>query len=499
MKRLLRLLPIVILLCALRPPLLAAQGGTSFGPDLAQEGRDLSGCLHFSLTNINKCGTLFTGKPFHLSLGNLAPQNGIGIGLGFSEEQHPLFCPSSIDFVPAPPPGTKNPCHWSLLYNADGQATTNGSWRIGAYLEASRISSRAPHMTFPGKKPVKIPTFTRPSPVVDFYYQTTSLNRLYYYGLGPNTLPAGQSTFGLTESIVGISANVPLPKSPLDPLGISIVGEASGRFPSLRGNHSSSSPSIETVYNETTAPGFVSQPLFAQFGEGIRFIPTFPYNHFRLNYLLNFQQFVTSGSPYGFRRLTIDLNHQIPLYGTRTNKAINPPFAPSFGTTSSLPPAYVPVSPGGLPSVSKTKDFTSSISFRLLLVESEAKAGSAVPFYFDPTIGGSDLNNNAMLPSYPDYRFRAPNLVLMRGSFEQALGKLPIGLFFSVDAGKSALYRNDVDFSNLRKSYSAGLTVHAGGLPVAYLLFSWGGNEGNHFTGSVSNALLGASARPSLF
>ena len=149
--------------------------------------------------------------------------------------------------------------------------------------------------------------------------------------------------------------------------------------------------------------------------------------------------------------------------------------------------------------MSKTKDFTGSISFRLLLVESEAKAGSAVPFYFNPTIGGSDLSNNAMLPSYPDFRFRAPNLVLMRGSFEQALGKLPIGLFFSIDAGKSAIYRNDVDFSNLRESYSAGLTIHAGGLPVAYLLFSWGGNEGNHFTGSVSDALLGASARPSLF
>jgi hypothetical protein len=34
---------------------------------------------------------------------------------------------------------------------------------------------------------------------------------------------------------------------------------------------------------------------------------------------------------------------------------------------------------------------------------------------------------------------------------------------------------------------------------VVYLLFAWGGNEGHHTTFTVSNVLLGASARPSLF
>jgi hypothetical protein len=128
-----------------------------------------------------------------------------------------------------------------------------------------------------------------------------------------------------------------------------------------------------------------------------------------------------------------------------------------------------------------------------------ADAHSNVPFYFDPTIGGSDLNGNAILPSYPDYRFRAPNLILLRGTVEHSLPKIPLGAYFSVDAAKSALTRSDIDFSNLRQSYTVGLTVHAGGLPVVYLLFSWGGKEGTHSTFSVSNVLLGASARPSLF
>lgn len=484
MKRFL-LLPVLVA-CLLSSPVLFAQGGTSFGPDLTQEGKDIGSCVHFSLQNINKCGTLFTGKPFHIAVGSLPPQNGMGVGLGFSEIQNPVTCPPGIDFSPAVAPNTANPCHWSLQYEVVGQGSTNGSWRIGAYVQASRLPSKRPRMVTPGATPIKTRTFTRPAPVVNFYYETTSLNRINYYGLGPDTLPAAESAFGLTESIVGVSANAPLPESFLDLLGISVLGEINGRLPSVRGHQDSSTPSIETRYNEITAPGLTAQPSILQFGEGIRFTPSLPYNRFRLNYLINFQQFLDSS--YGFRRLTIDLNHQLPLYGARHTSAETPT---RF---------YVPQSAGGLPSISTTKDFTGSISFRILMIGSQAKAGRAVPFYFDPTIGGSDLDNNSMLPSYPDYRFRAPNLVLLRGSFEQALGKkIPAGIFFSADAGKSALHRDDVDFSNLRTSYSAGVTVHAGGFPIAYFLFSWGGNEGTHFTGSISNALLGVSARPSLF
>jgi hypothetical protein len=145
------------------------------------------------------------------------------------------------------------------------------------------------------------------------------------------------------------------------------------------------------------------------------------------------------------------------------------------------------------------KPFEGSVSLRMLFTGSVANAGNTVPYYFDPTVGGSDIGGNPLLPSYPDYRFRAPDLVLLLGAVEHALPNILFGVYFSADAAKSALTRSDIDFTNLRRSYSIGLTVHAGGLPVVYLLFAWGGNEGTHTTFSVSNALLGASQRPSLF
>jgi hypothetical protein len=57
-----------------------------------------------------------------------------------------------------------------------------------------------------------------------------------------------------------------------------------------------------------------------------------------------------------------------------------------------------------------------------------------------------------------------------------SIGKLPIGGFFSVDGGKIALRRDDISLNHLRHSFNVGLTVRAGGLPVFYLLFAWGGN-----------------------
>lgn len=57
-----------------------------------------------------------------------------------------------------------------------------------------------------------------------------------------------------------------------------------------------------------------------------------------------------------------------------------------------------------------------------------------MPFYFDPTSGESDINGNPILASYPDYRFRSPDLVLVRGTVEHSLPKLPLGVYFSADA-----------------------------------------------------------------
>lgn len=460
--------------------------------DLVQEKVNLGSCTE-GLKGIPGCAeTLFTGTPLHIAVGSLAPQNGIAAGLAFSEVYHPTYCASSIDFTSAPPPGTRNPCHWSLNINADAVASSNASWRAGLYITAARLSARRPVPHYPGQSRTRRPvqTFTNPSATVSFYSETTSLNRVYFYGLGPSTLPSARTDFGFSENITGISTIIPLTSSWIAPLGLSVVAELNGRFPSARGSYGDSSPSIETVYSEISAPGLLSQPAFLQAGEGLRLIPALPEAaHLKLNYLVNFQQFVSpSDSHYSFRRLTADLDHRLILY------------TKDVGKPASAPPPPLPGQPvRTIPPISPTRDVTGSISAHLFIQDSIANAGKIVPFYFDPTIGGSDINGQSILPSYPDYRFRAPNLLLIHGAYEQSLGKIPIGLFLGIDEAKVGMHRDDVDFSHLRHSYSAGLTIHAGGIPVIYLLFAWGGSEGHHTIATISDALLGAGNRPSLF
>jgi len=56
-------------------------------------------------------------------------------------------------------------------------------------------------------------------------------------------------------------------------LGLSLQGEVNGRFVNVRGENGASSPSIETVYTNATAPGLSSQPGFVQLGQGFRIKP----------------------------------------------------------------------------------------------------------------------------------------------------------------------------------------------------------------------------------
>ena len=115
-----------------------------------------------------------------------------------------------------------------------------------------------------------------------------------------------------------------------------------------------------------------------------------------------------------------------------------------------------------------------------------------MPLYFQPTLGGADINDNNSLSSYQDYRFRAPNILLFRENFEHSIGKLPLGVALLADQAKLGLTRGHIGSSPWIHSYAAGY-------PQVYLLFGFGGKEGTHTIASVNTSLLGGSARPSLF
>ncbi len=446
--------------------------------DLRREGERVSeACGTLSFKTVQSCPyALFTDHPLHIAVGSIAPQNGFGFGPAFVTH----YTPNE---------------NWRLSWNFDAIASTNASWRAGGYMKIihtppEKIIVVKPAATNPGAKPAKPKLAVHPYTVFNIYAQSISLNKLYFFGLGNDSLPEDRSVFGMRQTIVGANVIKPVTEwSAIRGLNLALLGEINGRFVTLRGNHGESSPSIEQLYTEATAPGLATQPSFVQLGEGIRLKPTLFNDYLQLNYLASFQQFFApSASRYSFRRWTVDLNHTIPLYSQTQ----------SSGPKDTNGPDECAQAMGAekCPSISRNRNGT--VGFRLLVSESMASASSVVPFYFQPTMGGSNINGVSTLSSYPDYRFRGPNVLLLRESFEHSIWG-PLGFSFMADQGKVALTRGDVGFDHLKHSFATGITLRAGGFPEVFLLYAWGGKEGQHTTFNLNSSLLGGGGRPSLY
>jgi len=429
-------------------------------------------------------------KGIYPSFANLPPGNGLALGAVLKDTE--LNPPNSP---------------WRFDYQVDAQGSFNGSWTAGGFLtmkfapereskpsgtpspaSSSMNESTTPSNPTNSKKPTVWlhPHIVRAGPIpkhlpslgenetkllLNLYAFHTSLNQLAFFGIGPDAVPAGRTFFGLRETVTGANADVRLPWS------LHLLGELNGRWPSVAARNGQSSPSIEQVYSEATAPGLARQPGFVQPGEGLEFA-----HHggglgkdanfgasYDLDWAVNFQQFFApSASTYSFRRLTIDATNQINLKKR---------FTPKEGAS--------------------TEETFGTLELRGWLSESIVPAGHAVPFYFQPTLGGGDINKQRTLASYADYRFRAPNALLFRAQYEHPLPKYSfLGLFFRADAGKVATARGNLDLSHLRHSYGAGFTIRALDFPYLIFMYAWGAAEGNHSIADVNLSSISPGGGP---
>ena len=452
--------------------------------EFRREGERASdACKNFGFKTVPGCAyEIFTDNPLHIAAGSMPAQNGFALGGAFVAD--------------------KNTKDWRLTWDVDAVGSTNGAWRAGGYMklihtpnEPIRViipETPQPGATAEPKRPAKKPAINlvHPYTVFNLYAQSISLNKLYFFGLGNDSTLAGQSVFGMTQTVVGANAIKPVYEwSAVSKLRLALLGEVNGRFVSVRGDNGQSSPSIGTLYTNATAPGLNSQPGFVQLGEGFRIDPVLFKDHFELNYLGNFQQFFApSSSTNSFLRWTADLNHTFYLYGYSKAGVKN--------TDASGPDECAP-NGAKCPEIPHTRNLNGFITARLLVSESINSATSAVPFYFQQTLGGADIDGNMALGSYQDYRFRAPNLLLLQESFEHSVWG-PFGFKFMTDQGTVSVTRGDLGFDHLKHSLAAGITLRAGGFPMVSLMFAWGGPEGHHNIFNMNSSLLGGSARPLL-
>ena len=414
---------------------------------------------------------LFTGDPLHIAVGTIAPQNGVAGGLALEGHKNLISG------------------NWRISWNADAVASENGSWRAGVYLKFVDTALSVPTVQFGTKnvRPTDFPPYQE-QPVINVYAQSTSLNKLTFFGLGPVTLPSGRSYYGMTEHIAGASAVKPISGR----LNFSIYGESNVRVVGVRADRGEASPSIEQLYTPATAPGLGPERSFVQLGGGARIRPSAFNNALHFDYDVNYKPyFSVSASTLSFQRLTFNAYQEYSIHHSspRVQRETNGPDDCTLDPTADNHQCPKP----GLRSQEGT------IGFRVFDSLSMTPGNATVPFYFQPTLGGADINGDPSLPSYQDYRFRAPNILLIRESVEHSIGKLPLGIAFMADQAKLGIRRSDLGSGPWIHSYAAGLTLRAGGFPQVYLLFAFGGKEGTHNIVNMNTSLLGSSSRPSLF
>lgn len=290
-------------------------------------------------------------------------------------------------------------------------------------------------------------------PRIETYARFRELPTLDYFGLGP-TSPNSAFTFGERELLAGASASWPI-------LGwLRLFALAEYRRPLLEGG--GNPRSVERQFTEATAPGLTTQPHFVRYGLGTELRqPAEP--------------------PYA-ADATLDYSIFQDLDGGHSSFG-------QFRTTATWTTTFTRVTPSDTAAHGSLIDkvFCTSatvrgcnygaITARGRLTISNTFPGSTVPFYYQPTLGGTDIDGFDTLRGFTDYRFRAPDYWLGQLEYSRTLYG-PLGWLAFYDIGKVALGTSQLDFNHVRQDFGPGLVFQIAGHQLLRAYAGFGGGEG---------------------
>lgn len=195
-------------------------------------------------------------------------------------------------------------------------------------------------------------------------------------------------------------------------------------------------PDISRLFNPISAPGFAVQPNFL-YGDvlaavDLRDHPLGP--RAGAYYRVVWRRYADNElDRFSFHRLDADIQHFIPFFHRKR-----------------------------------------VIATRIQVQTTAADEGNVVPFYFQPTLGGSDT-----LRSASDYRYRDGSVVM--GTIEyrfEAFSGLDVAVF--TDQGTVAKRFKDIDLGRLKGAYGLGFRFNILEAVWMRVDFAGGGNDGIH-------------------
>ena len=360
---------------------------------------------------------IFNGDPLHFNGQMFAPGNGLGLGLGYKR----LFT-----F------GEK----WQNNWDLGGSGSVQGAWE-GHFV--ALFDKQPPPDTMGDNTPAQRRIMEKFE--IQPYVTAQQLTKLDFYGEGPQS---SLSTLGLyTERDIRVGVGVSIPVA----WWLNVGAKAEGLWPAIGAASTSTIPSVDDFYrvDPAQAPGLASEPTFTHYQFYVR--PHLPNDYpYGLIYKIGYEYYQDhGGGQYSFGRFRADLLHN--LYLEHAGK--------------------------GVP----RRDSILSIYGRLTLAHTSA--GNVVPFYLQDTLGGTDINGDPALRGFPDYRFRAPDNMVIEVEFNRRIWK-PLGIMVFYDTGQVAAQASDLSLAKMRQSVGGGLTLWSATKVVFRAYVGFGGGEGTH-------------------
>lgn len=472
--------------------------------------KDFSGNLH---TKIDCLEAIFSASPAHLTFSSMPPGNGFAIGGVLEQNNHyvsPFALPGAVhlssgnaaerppDYSPGRLPSLGS------LWSADGRlavvGSMNGSWLGTGQLTLMPKGYVPSHRRDHNGVDVSCNKLgilcTKQVFGVHFEGTHRSLQTISFYGLGPSSPPV-KYIFPENDTYGSFRANLPLQD------WLSIEGGFEYRQPDLP--HSPAVNSVNNNFDNVTAPGLSSQPGFAHSYAALRTSPRLysspktddkDLNHagpLMKRYLLftfrnsaEYHWWTAQGdSSQSFQQFVFDADENIEL-ATRVRRYVQ--VADTKGSRFLYAMLARACGDSGIdwkePSdyVLKVRQRCrfGDIDLRSHIVTSMTGSGSNVPFYLQPTVGGSDIDSRPSLRGFPNYRFRAPDALFVQTDYSVPI-RDPIGFLIYYDAGTVGPAFSSLSFANLRQDGGLGITLSLQGHVAAQGYLAWGAGHGPFF------------------
>lgn len=249
-----------------------------------------------------------------------------------------------------------------------------------------------------------------------------------FFGLGPSSSLAMRTNYDIDSIDVGTRGLVHV--TPWLEVGATIGFS----MPSIGSGADDNYPSIEEQFTDVTAPGLAAQPNFvsntAYADVDYRDRRGSPTRGGRYRVSFGIWNDVTLDD-YDFRRFDADAAQFVSIY-----------------------PRHV-------------------LGLHLGLSYVNNETGHRVPFYFLPSIGGSDT-----VRGFREFRFRDENILFANVEYRyQAFKMIDLAVF--ADAGEVRADWEDIGPRDLKTSYGFGVRVHSDSRTFVRLDFGFGSNEGS--------------------